>query len=111
MTSAEQTPKHPYIAQKEDFAGGKPVIEGTRIKVSQIVIEHEHMGWTADEIVTAHPHLAMAQVYDALSYYFDHLEEINREIRESEEFDREMRKKYPHSALEEKRSGASNLLG
>jgi uncharacterized protein (DUF433 family) len=29
-------------------------------------------------------HLTLAQVYDALSYYFDHKAEIDRLIRESE---------------------------
>ena len=69
------------------------------------------MSWTPDEIVNAHPHLTLAQIHDALSYYYDHAEEINHEIRESNEFVREMEKKYSRSIIEEKRRGASNLHG
>jgi uncharacterized protein (DUF433 family) len=31
--------------------------------------------------VAAHPQLALAQVYDALSYYYEHREELDEEIR------------------------------
>lgn len=98
--------KHPYITIQKGVCGGKPVIAGTRIKVSQIAIEFEHMGWSSDEIVQAHPHLTLAQVHDALSYYYDHTEEINAEIRASEQFVEEMRKLHPPLGEEGKRGGA-----
>lgn len=98
--------KHPYISRKRGLAGGKPVIAGTRIKVAQIAVEFEHLGWSADEIVQAHPHLTLAQVYDALSYYYDHVEEINADIRASEHFVEELRKQYPRSLLKEKLGAA-----
>ena len=107
--TTESRVKHPYITRKKDTCGGKPIIAGTRIRVSQIAVEHEHLGWTPDEIIQAHPHLTLAQVYDALSYYFDHLEEINTDIREGEKFIRALRKQYPRSILEEKRRGAAHL--
>lgn len=92
----------PYITRKKGVCGGKPIISGTRIKVSQIAIEFEQMGWAPDEIIQAHPHLTLAQVHDALSYYFDHVEEINTEIRASEEWVKELRKQYPRSVIEVK---------
>ncbi|MCX6831721.1 MAG: DUF433 domain-containing protein [candidate division Zixibacteria bacterium] len=101
--------RHAYITRRKDTCGGKPIIVGTRIKVSQIAIEHDHMGLTADEIIQAHPHLTLAQVHDALSYYYDHIEDIRAEIRESERFIRELRKQYPHSLLEEKRGRVAHL--
>ena len=61
------------------------------------------MGLTPDEIVQAHPHLILAQVHDALSYYYDHAEEILSDIRKSEQLVEEMRKKYSKSVLEEVR--------
>ncbi|HEY7547478.1 MAG TPA: DUF433 domain-containing protein, partial [Blastocatellia bacterium] len=36
--------RHPYITRRKGVCGGKPVIAGTRIKVSQIVIYYEKMG-------------------------------------------------------------------
>jgi len=63
----KQKARHPYITRKKGVCGGKPVIAGTRMKVTQIAIEHEKLGWTADQIIDAHPHLTLAQVHDALS--------------------------------------------
>jgi uncharacterized protein (DUF433 family) len=107
--TAQPRIRHPYITRKKGTCGGKPIITGTRIKVSQIAIEHDRMGMTADEIIRDHPHLTLAQVHAALSYYYDHVEQINAEIRESERFVRELRKLYPHSILEEKLRGAAHL--
>jgi uncharacterized protein (DUF433 family) len=98
--------KHPYITRKRGVCGNKPTIAGTRIRVSQIAIEYERMGWTPDEIIQAHPHLTLAQVHDALSYYYENAEAINDEIRADEKMIEEMRKFYPRSVLEEKRGKA-----
>ena len=92
---------YPYITQKEGVCGGKPIIAGTRIRVQDIVIEYSQMGLIPDEIVQAHPHLTLAQVHDALSYYYDHAEEILSDIRKSEQLVEEMRKRYSKSVLEE----------
>ena len=94
--------KHPYIVRTKEICGGKPIIAGTRIKVAQIAIEYDRMGWTADEIVQAHPHMTLAQVHDALSYYYDNAEELNADIRAEKQFIENLRKQYSRSILEEK---------
>ncbi|MGQ9629488.1 MAG: DUF433 domain-containing protein [bacterium] len=98
--------KHPYIIRKKGVCGDKPTVAGTRIKVAQIAIGYERMGWTPDEIIQAHPHLTLAQVHDALSYYYENAEEINADIRAGEQLVEEMRKQYPRSVLERKSGGA-----
>lgn len=98
--------KHPYITRKKGVCGNKPIIAGTRIRVAQIAIEYERMGWTPDEIIQAHPHLTLAQVHDALSYYYGNAEAINADIRADEQMVEEIRKFYPRSVLEEKRGKA-----
>lgn len=97
--------KHPYITLKKSTCAGKPIIAGTRIKVEQIAIEYERMGMTPDEIIQAHPHLTLAQVHDALSYFYENIEQINADIRAGEDLVRKMRNLYSQSALEEKRGG------
>jgi len=37
-------------------------------------------GVTPEELVKEFSHLSLAQVYDALSYYYDHKEEIDEEL-------------------------------
>ena len=92
--------KHPYVMRKKGVSGGKPIVQGTRIKVAQIAIEYERMGWTPDEIVQAHPHLTLPQVHDALSYYYSHLDEINADIHAGERIVEAIRRQHPRSVLE-----------
>ncbi|HEY4720573.1 MAG TPA: DUF433 domain-containing protein [Anaerolineae bacterium] len=88
------TTRHPYIARRKAVCGGKPTIAGTRIKVTQIAIEYERMGWTPDQIVDAHPHLRLAQVHDALSYYYENQKQLDAEILADERFVAELRRHY-----------------
>jgi uncharacterized protein (DUF433 family) len=60
-------------------------IEGTRVRVQDVAMLAEVDGNTPDEIVAALPHLTLAQVHAALSYYFDHRPAILQEMREDEE--------------------------
>ncbi len=76
--------KHLYVEQKAGVCGGEPVIIGTRISVS-LIVEMERAGTSVDEMVTMYPHITHAQVYDALSYYYDHKKEIDKVIDENRE--------------------------
>jgi uncharacterized protein (DUF433 family) len=70
---------HPYIASDPDVLDGEPVIEGTKTPVRAIV-ELWRIGILPGEIPMHLPHIALAQVFDALSYYTEHQEEVNRYI-------------------------------
>lgn len=74
----------PYVTSAPDVCGGRPTIQGTRIPVKTIVGYHK-LGLPVDEILDGLPALTAAQVYAALSYYYDHQEEIEREIQESQQ--------------------------
>ncbi len=81
---------HPYIERRTDFAGGTPIIVGTKFPVRSVVGYVLKLGMTPEELVREFPHLSLAQVYDALSYYYDHQVEIDQDIIEnSEEYCRE----------------------
>ncbi len=75
--------------------GGKPRIRGTRIRISQIASEHEHMGRSPDEIINAHPDLTLAEVHAALTHYYDHREEIQAEWREADALISSLQKQFP----------------
>ena len=70
---------------------GKPRIAGHRIRVQDIYVWHELMGMSADEIASQY-NLTLAQVYAALAYYFDHIEEIQSQMRADEEFVERMKR-------------------
>jgi uncharacterized protein (DUF433 family) len=71
--------KHPYISRKKEVQGGRPVITGTRIPVSTIVAWYK-AGKEVYEILNMYPQLSPSQIHDTLSYYYDHREEIEKEI-------------------------------
>lgn len=89
------------ITRTPGVCGGKACIAGHRVRVMDIVIWHEHMGMTADGIVDQIPTITLSDVYAALAYYFDHVEEIRDEMRQEERFVDEFMKNNP-SALEAK---------
>jgi len=59
---------------------GQAVIAGTRIKVRMIALDRIAYGWDAEEIQQQHPDLSLGQIHSALAYYYDHKEEMDRDI-------------------------------
>ena len=62
---------HPHITGDPAVCGGRAVIHGTRFPVRSIVIYILQHGCTPEELVVKFPHLTLAQVHDALAYYYD----------------------------------------
>ena len=65
-----------YITNDEAILSGEPIIKNTRTPVRAIV-ELYRLGIAPEEIPTHLPHLTLAQIFAALSFYSDHTEEIN----------------------------------
>lgn len=96
-----------HIEITPGVAGGKPRVAGHRIKVQDIVVWHERLGRSADEIAEEHD-LTLADVYAALAYYFDHRPEIDQSIEEGTAFADALRSRTPSKVsqkLREKQSG------
>lgn len=77
--------KHPYIESRKGHCGGSPIIAGTKFPVRSVVNYVLRQGMSPEELVKEFGHLTLAQVHDALSYYYDHQGEIDREIEENAE--------------------------
>ena len=43
-----------------------------------------------EQILKSHPHLNLAQIHAALSYYYEHQDEIERDIQEGWEYAKQM---------------------
>jgi uncharacterized protein (DUF433 family) len=71
--------EHCYIVKDDRILSGEPILKGTRTPVRAIV-ELWRMGIAPEEIPRRLPHLTLAQVFDALSYYSDHQDEVNTSI-------------------------------
>jgi len=86
---------HPYITREAAVCGGSPVIGGTRMRVIDIAIEYDRLGYSPDQIVDSHPHLSLEQVHDALSYYYENRDALDREIELRKNLIKDLNKKYP----------------
>lgn len=71
--------EHYYVVTDERILSGEPIIKGTRTPVRAIV-ELWRQGIQPEAIPQRLPHLTLAQVFDALSYYSDHQDDINHHI-------------------------------
>lgn len=74
MKSASET--YRYIVKTSGICGGNPRIEGSRISVHDVIGLLKN-GETVDSVVRQLVGLTRAQVYECLSYYEDHLGEID----------------------------------
>ncbi len=75
-----------YIELVDDGLGGiEPVIAGKKITVHEIA-SMVAIGGSPVEWVVENFDLTPAQIHAALSYYYDHQEQIDREIREADEY-------------------------
>ena len=89
-----------HIESKPGVCGGKPCVAGTRIRVEDIRVWHELQGLTPEEIIARHPQLSLADIHAALTYYYDHRDEIQRQCREAEDFVASLRAATPSPLTE-----------
>ncbi|MBI3912807.1 MAG: DUF433 domain-containing protein [Chloroflexi bacterium] len=73
----EKGTEHPHITS----VNGVPILRGSRIPV-RLVAQMYRAGDSVEDILLSYPHLTAAAVHDAVSYYLDHRDEIEREITE-----------------------------
>ena len=87
-------PLDDHIAITPNVVGRKPRVAGHRIKVQHIAIWHNEMKIPVAEIAKDY-NLSLADIFAALAYYHDHKEEIDKDIKDDEEFGEAMRKETP----------------
>lgn len=72
--------EHPHIVRSEGVHGGRPIIRGTGVSV-QTIVEQTRLGRSPMQIVEDYEGvLTLAQVHDALSYFYEHQAEIEQDI-------------------------------
>jgi uncharacterized protein (DUF433 family) len=97
-----------HIEKTPGVCGGRACIAGHRVRVADIVVWHEKRGYSPDEIVDMFPGVTLADVYSALTYYFDNRQEIEDEFNKSDEWATWVRTNIPSkipAKLRENRSG------
>src|SRR5262245_22991932 len=79
--------------------GGRAWIEGANVKVIEVAKENAGCGMTAEEIHEQHPHLPLAKIYAALSYYHDHKDEFDAEMERLRVMVEELRAQNQDTAI------------
>ena len=70
-------PQHPHVEVIEGRSGPRAVVRNTRVGVD-VIVGYNRAGYTPEQISSdLLPHLTLAQVYDALAYAHDHVDEID----------------------------------
>ncbi len=90
MATASKPLVYPHISTTPGVRGGRPCVEGTRISVMDIVAV-ERQGLSPDEIAnyfSSRP-LSPAEVHAALTYYYDHKQEIDAAFEQDRTWDAE----------------------
>lgn len=74
--------QYPHISIDAD---GTPRVAGSRYKVAHLAAEHYHYGWSADELLRQHPDLKPEEVYAALTWFYDHYDEVIEQMKAAAE--------------------------
>ena len=72
-----------YVTRNSEILSREPIVIGTRTSVRAIV-GLWRLGIMPEEILNHLPHLNLAQVFDALSFYLDNQVEINEYIAQNQ---------------------------
>jgi uncharacterized protein (DUF433 family) len=70
-----------FVTQIELDGRGIAWIGGTKVKVTEIVLDKIANGWSPEEIHFQHPHLSLAQIHAALTYYYENQGRLDEQIR------------------------------
>ena len=56
-------------------------IAGTKVKVTEVVLDKIAYGSSPEEIHFQHPNLSLAQIHGALTYYYENQDKVDEQIR------------------------------
>ena len=79
-----------------------PTIIDTTMKVIELVLDNKAYGWSPEELQFQHPYLTMGQIHSALAYYWDHQEELDKDIEKRLEFVDQLQRKTKPTSLQKR---------
>jgi uncharacterized protein (DUF433 family) len=59
---------------------GRAFVEGTAMKVADLILFQRTLGWSPEELHFQLPELSLAQIHSALAYYWDHRDVLDKQI-------------------------------
>jgi uncharacterized protein (DUF433 family) len=73
--SSQTAYKHVNIDER-----GRAFVEGTAMKVTDLILFQRALGWSPEELHLQLPELSLGQIHSALAYYWDHREALDQQI-------------------------------
>src|SRR5256714_13699961 len=70
---------------------GIPWITGANTKVIEVVLDKLAHNSSPEEMHEQYPHLSLAQIHAALSYYYEHQTEVDADIKRRDRYVEEVR--------------------
>ena len=92
--------KYPHGATNPRILNGVPILKGSRI-AGRTIAGYSQLVRALDEILQSLPHRTPAQRHAALTCYFDHQKEIDRDLKHSSDADywrKQVRQREPVAA-------------
>ena len=81
---------------------GVPWISGANTKVVEVVLDKMAHGSSPEEMHLQYPHLSLAQIHAALSYYYEHQAELDAQILRDWNEVKELAANQPDSPLRQR---------
>jgi uncharacterized protein (DUF433 family) len=97
LTTVAKTDALPHVQRD---ANGLAWVDDTNVKVVEVVMSKQAYGFTPEEMHEQYPHLSLAQIHAALTYYYDHREELDAEIARRAKLARKLRAQTENRALQ-----------
>ncbi|MFL6233732.1 MAG: hypothetical protein ACJ76N_11405 [Thermoanaerobaculia bacterium] len=94
MTLAETTYRHIVLDDN-----GFSIINGANIKIVELVAEVQTHGLSPEELCYQLSHLSLDQVYSAFACYWDHKEEVDRDLERRAQLAEELRRELSQPPL------------
>jgi uncharacterized protein (DUF433 family) len=76
-----------------------PFIEGTSMKVVELITSVQTYGWSPEELHFQYPHINISKIYSSLAYYWDNKEKIDADIKKRFEYAEKLRLEAGESSL------------
>lgn len=84
-----------HIVQTPGICGGRPRIEGHRVRVLDVAVEYELQALSPEVICQQHPGLTLSEVHSALAYFYDHRDEMTAELEADRRLVEVFQKNHP----------------
>lgn len=79
-----------------------PVIQGTTMKVVELITSVKAYGLTPEELLEIYPHLTLSKIYSALAYYCDRKQELDADMQRRFEYAEKLRLEAGESQVAKK---------